>query len=978
MNKCKKIMAVILSVVILIGICPYVLAQNSDVGYIISGEMGDREVFTVNVSIHNVNAVAGRLAIAFDSEKLELADASTLSKAVLKGSGITITSEGLDTSVLLSQEKGHVMFAWYPTSTSVDALSEDKVIATIPFKLKNGYTTDDFSRNTVGLKYITSNMYDKWSCGAQIVAKGLDSYTSNSKTEEFLCNMTYNYPNSDYVPVITHKATIKASTMTGSPIANANVTIDDIITTTNSNGEAEFELESGTYGYRVSIDRYETKSGYIVVGDSDAETTVLLRSEEEMVQSAASTLEIEYNLGDDSANITGGIGLLSQSDNGCEISWSSSREDVISSIGLVKRPKEDVDVTLTATITKGSASTQKVFYVTVRSSKTTQETNAAIVAADTEALELKFSPGDSVNSVTSNLVLEQGGENGSTIFWESSNEAVVDSYGNVERPDSDTKVTLTATIMRNDASAKKEFTVTVMAAENNKQTDDEAVRASAAALAIGYAYGDSEDNVTTAVTLSETGSEGTIIQWISSNPAIVTSYGGVVRQSQDVKVTLTAVLTRGNASQNKVFNIIVKAKDMEEIPPDSDTQPTMTDEERVTADKNALSIGYAPGDTANAVTSVLTLPVSGENGSTIMWKSSNTDVVSIFGSVKRPSSDTDVTLTAVIARGNTSAAKEFKITVVAMSTNYESDEDVVERVADAIEIGYATGDNADSVKSSLILPMTGAQDTSITWKSSNTAVITNNGGVTRKNTSVPVTLTATVSRNGAEKTRSFDVTVVQTEKQTINSSTGIEPKQTETPQTTQKPISTPTPQVTSNDKFNDLGAVPWAKEAINTLASKGIISGTSDTTFSPQSQIKRGDFLTLLVRMLGLNGSITDTFADVPSNMYYYNAISIAKTQGIVDGIGDNRFNPEGLITRQDMMMMTCRALDKLGEIDMSNKADLSVFVDSADISSYALSSVQTVVGNNLISGNENRQILPLSLTTRAEAAVFLYQINNK
>ena len=69
-----------------------------------------------------------------------------------------------------------------------------------------------------------------------------------------------------------------------------------------------------------------------------------------------------------------------------------------------------------------------------------------------------------------------------------------------------------------------------------------------------------------------------------------------------------------------------------------------------------------------------------------------------------------------------------------------------------------------------------------------------------------------------------------------------------------------------------------------TLKNKGIISGISETEYAPANNIKRGDFILILTRMLSINDSFTENFADVPTTSYYYNAIGSAKATGIAHG----------------------------------------------------------------------------------------------
>lgn len=180
----------------------------------------------------------------------------------------------------------------------------------------------------------------------------------------------------------------------------------------------------------------------------------------------------------------------------------------------------------------------------------------------------------------------------------------------------------------------------------------------------------------------------------------------------------------------------------------------------------------------------------------------------------------------------------------------------------------------------------------------------------------------------------------------------------------------------SNNPFKDIeGTVDWAKEAIGTLYQLGIIKGTSATTFEPKKNISRGDFLTLLVRMLDLKAEFSSSFSDVNPNDYYYNELGIVKALGIANGTGDGKFNPKEEITRQDMMVLLSRALKIGGKLDLSGAAtDLGGYRDGKSVSGYAKDAVAQLVGANIVQG-DGQNLHPKEQATRAETAQLLYRI---
>jgi len=118
-------------------------------------------------------------------------------------------------------------------------------------------------------------------------------------------------------------------------------------------------------------------------------------------------------------------------------------------------------------------------------------------------------------------------------------------------------------------------------------------------------------------------------------------------------------------------------------------------------------------------------------------------------------------------------------------------------------------------------------------------------------------------------------------------------------------------------------------------------------------------------------------FMDVKPGDYYYEAICTAKALGITEGVGNNRFQPESPITRQDMMQLTVKAMQLAGML--KEKEDISILdqmKDAGQISDYARDSIALLVKNGIVKGNGGA-IMPKAYLTMAEAAVIIYRIYN-
>jgi len=177
---------------------------------------------------------------------------------------------------------------------------------------------------------------------------------------------------------------------------------------------------------------------------------------------------------------------------------------------------------------------------------------------------------------------------------------------------------------------------------------------------------------------------------------------------------------------------------------------------------------------------------------------------------------------------------------------------------------------------------------------------------------------------------------------------------------------------TDSIRFTDLSNHTWAADAINTLADDGIIRGTASDTYSPANNITRADFASLLIRAFKLESDNAENFADVTASDYFASELAIARNTGIVNGIGDNKFAPRNTITRQDMMVIVHRALQKqnVGFGD-SNEPNYSDFTTVAD---YAKEAVSALIGAGIVNGKSGR-IAPADYTTRAEVAVLIKRI---
>ena len=190
--------------------------------------------------------------------------------------------------------------------------------------------------------------------------------------------------------------------------------------------------------------------------------------------------------------------------------------------------------------------------------------------------------------------------------------------------------------------------------------------------------------------------------------------------------------------------------------------------------------------------------------------------------------------------------------------------------------------------------------------------------------------------------------------------------------------ATPGGTVTPEISFIDVKESNWFYEAVMAMAEAGIIKGVSPTEFVPNNSIKRADFITLIIRMLGVDEDTSaGSFDDIDDGAYYASAVKTAKALGITTGSGGGLFLPNDQISRQDAFLIISRVISTMLSPDSALGVDVAVldkFADSDDIANYAKEGLALLVAMDLLSGS-NGNMNPTGTLTRAEAAQALYNI---
>ena len=250
-------------------------------------------------------------------------------------------------------------------------------------------------------------------------------------------------------------------------------------------------------------------------------------------------------------------------------------------------------------------------------------------------------------------------------------------------------------------------------------------------------------------------------------------------------------------------------------------------------------------------------------------------------------------------------------------------------------------------------------------------------GITKNDFDSPVIYTVT-AENGDEKTYVVSVTNIITEKGSGSGSgsgaggSGTGSVKIAVPVSGEEDRAYVTPISTEYVGFTDIGDYEWAKKYIEKFYNEGIISGYGENTFQPERNITREEFVKILVSVFGFDKKDSHVeFKDVISDEWYAEFVSIAVANGIVSGISETEFGTGQYITRQDMAVMIRRSADALSK-KLETASEFVVFSDDEYISDYAKEDVYFIQQAGIISGKGNGIFAPHDFANRAEAVKML------
>ncbi len=173
-------------------------------------------------------------------------------------------------------------------------------------------------------------------------------------------------------------------------------------------------------------------------------------------------------------------------------------------------------------------------------------------------------------------------------------------------------------------------------------------------------------------------------------------------------------------------------------------------------------------------------------------------------------------------------------------------------------------------------------------------------------------------------------------------------------------------------RFQDVALEAWYHDAIDYVVRNGLMNGMSDTVFAPDGTLKRSQMVTVLYRMAGSPAvEQTVAFTDVPAGSYYAEAVAWAAANDITKGVSASKFDPEGTVTRQQMVTFLYRYAKLIGA-DVAAQGDLSGYTDADKVNDWAKDAMTWAVAKGIVTGVTDTTLEPAANTTRAQLATVL------
>jgi len=186
--------------------------------------------------------------------------------------------------------------------------------------------------------------------------------------------------------------------------------------------------------------------------------------------------------------------------------------------------------------------------------------------------------------------------------------------------------------------------------------------------------------------------------------------------------------------------------------------------------------------------------------------------------------------------------------------------------------------------------------------------------------------------------------------------------------------------------FGDIGDVfpdvrgHWAEQSIEFCIRNKLFTGTTSSSFAPETIMNRAMFMTVLSRMSGETIScFPNSFSDVSGYEWYAQACAWGASTGIANGTGNGKFDPLAAVSREQMAVLLYRYAKLYGLADGAYDAEaISTFNDLGKVSPWATEAMAWAVGSGLITGRSPANLCPTESAKRCEVATIIASFNNK
>lgn len=175
--------------------------------------------------------------------------------------------------------------------------------------------------------------------------------------------------------------------------------------------------------------------------------------------------------------------------------------------------------------------------------------------------------------------------------------------------------------------------------------------------------------------------------------------------------------------------------------------------------------------------------------------------------------------------------------------------------------------------------------------------------------------------------------------------------------------------------YADVPENAWYAGAVNTASARGLLDARPGNRFEPDGNLTRREVVTALYRLAGMPAVSAGTaFPDVPYSSGCYDAVSWAAGAGLVSGMPDGRFAPESGITRAQLATILYRYAVHSGT-SVATGSGIGTYADWRQVGAWCREPISWAVETGLICGKPGNRLAPNDVVTRAEGAVFLQRL---